>query len=196
MDKTIRVFSLLTLALTTAAGQAMLEHSLAAGGASAGAAAGKGASDALNRLGGLLGAAANTDEPKKDLVQEVKPEKPAPKQKVASAKAAAAPSDAGATAIAVGSGVYYPEPRTLTQYHESSAPVPVRAPIYVERRQARSEDLARVAPGMSRSEVLAMGAFASRISIPEDDGHFLEVLHYDRTTVRVEDGKVISVGRN
>ena len=195
MDKTIRLFSLLTLVLTTASGQAMLEHSLAAGGASAGAAAGKGASDALNRLGGLLGAAASTDEPKKELVKEVKPQ-PAPKQKFASAKASAAPADAGATAIAVGSGVYIPEPRTLTQYHDASAAVPVRAPVYLEPRQARSEDLARVAPGMSRSEVLAMGAFASRISIPEDDGHFLEVLQYDRTTVRVEDGKVISVGRN
>src|SRR5271166_3927522 len=110
MDKTIRIFSLLTLALTTAAGQAMLEHALAASGASAGAVAGKGASDALNRLGGLLGAAANTDEPKKELVKEIKPQ-PAPKQKFASAKASAAPADAGATAIAVGSGVYIPEPR-------------------------------------------------------------------------------------
>lgn len=196
MDKTIRVFLLLTLALTTASAQAMLEHALAAGGASAGAVVGKGASDTLNGLSGLLGKAATTDEPKKELVKEVKPEKPAPKQKVASAKAAAAPSDAGATAIAVGSGVYFPEPRTANQARESSAPVPVRAPVEVQPRQPRSEDLARVTPGMSRSDVLAMGAFAARITIPEDDGHFLEVLQYDRTTVRVEDGKVISVGRN
>jgi hypothetical protein len=196
MDKTIRVFSLLALALTTATGQAMLEHALAAGGASAGAVAGKGASDALNRLGGLLGAAATSNEPKKELVNEVPPQKTAPKQKLASR--AVTPPDAGAAAIAVGSGVYIPEPRGVAQYapgSESEA-VPVRAPIEVEPRQARSEDLARVAPGMSRSDVLAMGGFGSRITIPEDDGHMLEVLQYNKTTVRVEDGKVISVGRN
>jgi hypothetical protein len=174
----------------------MLEHAPAAGGASAGAAAGKGASDALNRLGDLLGKAEKTGEEKKELVREATP-KPAAKQKAPVALKATAPSDAGATAIAVGSGVYYPEqPHVATQYRSQPVPVPVPAPVHVEPRQARSEDLARVEPGMSRSDVLAMGAFASRITIPGDDGHVLEILQYDRTTVRVQDGKVSSVGRN
>jgi hypothetical protein len=196
MDKTIRLFSLLTLALTAASGQAMLEHALAAGGASAGAVAGKSASDALNSLGDLLGKAGKTGEEKKELVREATP-KPASKAKAPVVLKAVAPSNAGATAIAVGSGVYYPEPpHAATQYRSQPVPMPVPAPVYVEPRQARSEDLARVEPGMSRSDVLAMGAFGSRITIPGDDGHVLEVLQYDKTTVRMEDGKVISVGRN
>jgi hypothetical protein len=197
MDKTIRVTLLVAVAFTNAVGQAMLEHSMAAGGASVGAVAGKGASDALNRLSGLLGTAATSDEPKKELVKEAKPEKAAPKQKIAASKVGPS-AGAGATAIAVGSGVYFPEPRPVTQYQprSQSAPVPVRAPEAMEPRQARNEDLARVEPGMSRSDVLAMGSFGSRITVPEDNGRMLEVLQYNGTTIRVEDGKVISVGHN
>ena len=187
-----------TLVLVTAApvfGQAMVEHGVAAAGASAGAAAGKVVSDGLTGLGNLLGGAAKTGEPKQALPKEVvKPEKTITKPQAAAQQAYGA-SVGGSSSSPAAS--YAPQPYRVAQA-EQLAPVPVPEPAAVvsEPRQASSEDLERVQPGMSRSEVLAMGAFASRLTIPGDDGHVLEVLQYDHATVRMEDGKVTSVNRN
>ncbi len=211
MVKNLRVLSLWTattlVLVAPASGQLLVEHAAAAAGAAGGAAAGKAASDALNNLGNLLGGAARTGEPKQELPKEVKPkaEKPAnttpQKARVQSARA----SNRGAANIPAGAEIYPRDtPHSLTTERppsnagSSEGPVPVYAPRRsgVETWQARSEDLQRVQPGMSRSEVLALGSFGSRITIPEDDGHIREVLQYDHATVRMEDGTVTSVSRN
>ena len=202
MGKTIRVLSLSTatalLLLAPAAGQILVEHAAAAAGAAGGAAAGKAASDALNNLGNLLGGAARTGEPKQE-VQEVKPkpEKPVKTTPQKAAGTSARAANAGAPSNPVGGGGYAPDTAAGTDLQPSTGPVPLfAAQTAAEPVQARNEDLERVQPGMSRSEVLALGDFGSRISIPDDDGHLREVLQYDHATVRIEDGKVTSVSRN
>jgi len=194
MGKTLCAF--LLLAAVPGFGQALVEHGVAAAGASAGAAAGKVVSDGLTGLGNLLGAAAKTAEPKQEMPKEMKPDK-APARPPAAKQSYGAPAGGSSAASAAS---YAPQPYRVAQAEprEELAPVPVSAPVAAvpEPRQARSEDLERVQPGMSRSEVLAIGAFSSRITIPGDDGHVLEVLQYDHATVRMEDGKVTSVSRN
>jgi hypothetical protein len=199
MGITVRAFSLWASSLVLAAfasGQSLAEHAAATGGASAGAAAGKVVSDGLASLGGLLSGAAKTGEPPRELPPPVKAEKPAPKSKLAAKSPGS--TDPMAGAIAVGSGIFLPQQHQVVYSHVRSgpAPVPVAAPVFVEPKQARVEDLQRIQPGMPESDVLAMGAFTSRITIPEDDGHLMQLLRYGSTTVHVVDGKVVSVGRN
>jgi hypothetical protein len=60
------------------------------------------------------------------------------------------------------------------------------------------DDLKKVTNGMSREEVLRMGAPSSRIMMDDDEGHLLEVYSYaDKDTsigrVRLKDGAVASV---
>lgn len=202
MAQTNRAFTVVAAALVLSLpifGQGLVEHGAAAAGASAGAAAGKVVSDGLSSLGNLLGGAAKTGQPKQEPAKEAKPDKPLLKQKTG-AHTSSNSSDTGATTIAVGSGIFTPQPHHVVHAEprsQSSVPVPLLAPVtYAEPRQASGEDLDRVKPGMGRSEVLAMGAFFSRITIPQDNGRMLEVLQYDHATVRLEDGAVVSVSRN
>ena len=63
--------------------------------------------------------------------------------------------------------------------------------------QATAEDLKRITNGMSREDVLKLGAPASRITM-DDDGHLLEVFSYsDKDAsigrVRLTDGAVSKV---
>jgi hypothetical protein len=75
--------------------------------------------------------------------------------------------------------------------------VPVAAQMVV--REPTVEEVASIKVGTSSSELrAALGTPESRVSIPGDDGHLLEICQYWAKgeaigTVRLDNGRVISV---
>jgi hypothetical protein len=185
---------LLVLAAGLAGAQTMTEVGASTAGGAIGSAAGKKVSEGITSIFGKVDkAAGKAAKPPEDNsksapllevgpavvvkgpggVESVPPPPPASGHRASVAKPAAVPE-------------------ALPEIQPPPPPPPPPPP------QVTVEDLKRVTNGMSREDVLKLGAPSSRIMMDDDEGHLVEVYSYaDKDTslgrVRLKDGVVSSV---
>lgn len=182
--------------------QSMMEYAGAAAGGSIGGVAGKKVSDGLSKI--LDKVDKQTGEAAKTPPAETKNKLKEAIEKAAAGKKSGPPAVAEVTPAApkgspapafrprwVGPK---PPPETQAQTETAAAlaePAPAPPPP-----PPPAEEIGKIAPGTSRSDLLARaGAPASRISIPDDEG-MLEIYHYrggQSGTVRLRNGVVSEV---
>ncbi len=187
---------LLVIAVTGCAfGQAMTEFAAAAAGSTAGAAGGRKLSDGITAVMGKVGGALDrAADPAMKVAPGIAKDKSA-------LRGAPAPDSSGVPEPLSLRPAADPKPPVLTQaqlelpgsVREFAEPLPQLQPP----PQMHREDLAQVAPGMIRADVLKYGAPASKISMFED-GHMVETYSYRENgqkfgTVKLKDGAVASV---
>jgi hypothetical protein len=162
-----RILFIMPFVAALAGAQTMTEVGASAAGSSVGSAAGKKISDGINSIFG--------------------------KVDKSTAKAAKSPSEDGALlevgpATSKTKGESVPPPPPPAGSHRITAPKPVAAEPLPEivpppppppppAPQVTVEDLKKVTNGMSREDLLKLGAPASRITM-SDDGHLLETFSY------------------
>jgi hypothetical protein len=186
--------------------QSLTEHAAAAAGATIGTAAGKPLGTALGKVFGDVDKSTSTvATPKTAKPIVVKPTETTAHAPVA-APAYAGGGD-GPTASAGGGAVSshravrrrerVVDAEVLPPAPATPIMVPVAAQIVV--REPTVEEVASIKVGTSSSELrAALGTPESRVSIPGDDGHLLEICQYWAKgeaigTVRLDNGRVISV---
>jgi hypothetical protein len=200
------------------AGQSLTEHAAAAAGATIGTAAGKPLGTALGRVFG---------EVDKTTSKAAGPKiaKPEPAKPVAVAPAAAPSAATGhPTGTAGGSGSGGGDvaasggggsAKSGSSHHASrSKELPVEpapfaavniAPIIAEpviKKEPTVEEVSSIKMGATASELTAaLGAPESKVSIPGDDGHLMEICQYWAKgepvgTIRLDNGRVVSVQAN
>jgi len=181
----------------TAGAQSLAEHAAAAAGATIGTAAGKPLSNAITNIFGKTDAAARKAA---SAPVEVK----APPRTTAVEPGPALPNQAGAPTLPpIGEpaparhGGFARRPAVAQETPDvMPEPLPVPAP---PRKEPTAEEVASVQVGMSEQDLLtALGQPESRVTIPDDDGHLVEICQYWASgkqlgTVRLDNGQVISV---
>jgi hypothetical protein len=194
-----RILFMMPLLVAVASAQTMTEVGASAAGSAIGSAAGKKVSDGITAIFGKVdkttAKAAKTpaeDNSKAAPLLDVGPGAPRISGGVSSSGGATEsvpppPPPAGHRASVAKPVVA----EALPEIAPPPPPPPPPAP------QVTAEDLKKVASGMSREDLLKLGAPASRIMM-EDDGHMLETFTYaDRDTslgrVRLTDGVVSKV---
>jgi len=206
--------SLLSIANLQA--QSLAEHGAAAAGATIGTAAGKPLSGAITKIFG------DTDNEVKTVNRGItKPSTrtPPPAENLAPAgsppSAAAGSGDVGPSGSSGGSATL--SPGALEGSHRAAVrrrkpgastavlqplPAPITPPAFVEPpapKQPTVQEVAGIQVGASEQDVLAaLGVPASRVTIPDDDGHLRESFQYwangsQLGTIRLDNGSVISV---
>lgn len=161
--------------------QALVEHAVAAAGAVAGTAGGKGLSFMLDKT---LEQAAKTAEV---------PAAPPPSGKVVKAAATGAIESIPAHSRARASGRASREKPVFASSADRSVPLRLSGPV-----APSSEDFAKVREGGSRQDVLtALGIPSSHVTIP-DEGHLIEIMSYQNRgrsigSIRLDNGHVVSV---
>jgi hypothetical protein len=195
------------IASTSLFGQSLTEHAAAAAGATIGTAAGKPLGTALGKIFGDVdqstNKAAKTAKP-----AQAKPAAVAPPETPVAAPAATlvAPAPIGGADAAVGGGGGGSSHRSARrrelpiQAAEPAALAPI-APVIAAPvvKEPTVEDVASIAVGATSSEMrAALGTPESKVSIPGDDGHLLEICQYWAKgepvgTIRLDNGRVISV---
>ena len=206
-----------TLALTALLGsfvastglvaQSLTEHAAAAAGATVGTAAGKPLGTALGKVFADLDK--STSKPATRTARPVAV-KPAPLDRpetTAHAAPAPVPAVVGGD-IAAGTGSVdssrrsaHRRPRTVQAEAVVPPPItPVAAPVAeVVVKEPTLAEVASIKVGTTSSELrAALGAPESRVSIPGDDGHLLEICQYWAKgepvgTIRLDNGHVVSV---
>jgi hypothetical protein len=199
------------------AGQSLTEHAAAAAGATMGTAAGKPLGTALGKVFGEVDkTTSKAAGPKVAKPEPAKPVAVAPA--AAPSKVAEHPKGGGSGGGDVagsggGGGSKSGSPRHASRGRElpvEAAPVvaistPIIAqPIIAEpiRKEPTVEEVARIKVGATASELsMVLGAPESKVSIPGDDGHLLEICQYWAKgepvgTVRLDNGRVVSVQPN
>jgi hypothetical protein len=183
--------------------QSLAEHAAAAGGATVGTAAGKPLGTALGNIFGNMDkstskAAGTTVVKPAALKTEPKPA-PAPPLVSASAGESGA---SGASGARTSSARRTARRRESPAESSASAAIPppitpiAAAPVV---KQPSVEEIAAVKVGATANELEAtLGTPESRVSIPDDDGHLLEICQYWSQgqalgTIRLDNGRVISV---
>ncbi len=208
------------VASTCVVGQSLTEHAAAAAGATIGTAAGKPLGSALGKIfGDVDTTASKAAAPKtaKPLGTDSAPAKPAPIAPPQLADHASTPvvaSGGGGGDTVVGGGGGGGDGgtshrSTRRREHpvdlEAAVPapvipeptVPVVAPPVV--KEPTVEDVASIKVGATASELHAvLGPPESKVSIPGDDGHLLEICQYwakgePLGTIRLDNGRVVSV---
>ena len=196
-------------------GQSLAEHAAAAAGATVGTAAGKPLGTALGKVFGSM----DNSTSKAAGAKVVKPVEPrAEITTSAPALAPAPPLLSGGSGESAGSGsgsgaarAASASNRRAARRRESSAAAgsldsaqisqaPI-TPIVVEPvvKELSVEEIAAVKVGATGKELEAsLGPPESRVSIPDDDGHLLEICQYWSKgqalgTVRLDNGRVVSV---
>lgn len=189
-------------AASVCAAQSMIEYAAAAAAGTAGSAGGKVVSNSLDRIfdktGKLIG---KTAEGPKETPGQSKASKAAPKSSATSYSDSAPSRPAPGRAARVRSGksrsphavpyVTAPPGAFLQAFEAELPPAPPQA-------TASAEELARIAPGASRQDLVnRIGAPSYRVRI-SGDGHVQEIYHYSANgasigSVRVVDGTVSSV---
>jgi hypothetical protein len=189
-------------------GQSLAEHAAAAAGATVGTAAGKPLGTALGKIFGDVDNSAS----KAAGTKVIKP--PEPKVEVTRSAPAIAPGPvaplgasggSGASADSGGGGSASAAHRTARRREPAAASEPLASapitPLVVEPvvKEPSVEEIAAVKVGATATELEAtLGAPESRVSIPDDDGHLLEICQYwskgqQLGTVRLDNGRVVSV---
>ena len=190
--------------------QALSEHAAAAAGATIGTAAGKPLGTALGKIFGDMNKQTSTaagvkaKKPVEPKVVKAKPEETAPSR---SASLAGAPSGGSFGAGGGGGSAAAPAHHGARRHEtpEAFEPVAVPAtpivPVVSEPvvRQPTIDEVAAVKVGASSHDLeTALGAPESRVSIPDDDGHLIEINQYWANgqplgTIRLDNGRVVSV---
>lgn len=197
-------------------GQSLAEHAAAAAGATIGTAAGKPLGTSLGKIFGGMDKTASTAATPAPKAVNPDAAKPAP-----TGSAAGAPRST--PALAVGGDDAGPASGSASQGH-SAVLAPVAHHRSARRRQPEAEPIptapitpitpviaapvvkeptaqqvASIKVGASASELHELlGAPESKVSIPGDDGHLLEICQYWANgepvgTVRLDNGRVVSV---
>ena len=196
--------AVLVSTLLAAAGlqaQSLAEHAAAAAGATIGTAAGKPLSNAISTIFGKTDTAANKAATAPSVSKSSTPVTPATPSVALPAvqggpgggdapSGSSAPSRHGGfphhAAIARNPGV------ASTALPEILAPEP-------PRKEPTAEDFAAVQVGASEQDLLsALGQPESKVTIPDDDGHLIEICQYwaggqNLGTVRLDNGLVVNV---
>lgn len=204
---------------TNLAGQSLAEHAAAAAGATIGTAAGKPIGTSLGKIfGGMDNAASKAATPAPKAVKP-EPAKPAPAGPPANAAApapAATVSGGEGDSVSAGrsaphsAGLFGATPvarhRSARRHQTEAAPIeaapitpitPVPAEPVV--KEPTPQQVASVKVGATANEVSQLlGTPESKVSIPGDDGHLLEICQYWANgepigTVRLDNGRVVSV---
>jgi hypothetical protein len=198
-------------------GQSLTEHAAAAAGATIGTAAGKPLGTALGRVFGEV----NKPDPAPAKTTKPAPAKPvavAPAAAPATAAVAAHPSagagtsggDEGDTAGGGSGGSSTTASARHAARHKAilDEPQPIAAAPVVTIvaepvvKEPSVQDVASIQVGATASQLReVLGAPESRVSIPGDDGHLLEICQYWAKgepigTIRLDNGHVISVQAN
>jgi len=182
-------------------GQSLTEHAAAAAGATIGTAAGKPLGTALGKIFGSM----DQSTSKAAGTKVVKPIETKPTVTTSAPSAAVqftgsgGPVDGGGAAVSTRhSGRRREVPAaTEPQAYAPSAEAPVVAEPVV--KEPSVEEIAAVQVGATSNELqAALGAPESRVSIPDDDGHLVEICQYwskgqPLGTVRLDNGRVVSV---
>jgi hypothetical protein len=198
------------VASTSLIAQSLTEHAAAAAGATIGTAAGKPLGTALGKVFGDVDKSASTvAAPKVAKPIVVKPSPVVSSDATAHATVAPAPSvggDDSSPAAGGGGGSSHRSARrrerkidaeVLAPAPSTPVIVPVAAEIVV--KEPTIQDIASIRVGASSSELRdALGVPESKVSIPGDDGHLLEICQYwakgePLGTIRLDNGHVISV---
>ena len=182
-------------------GQSLTEHAAAAAGATIGTAAGKPLGTALGKIFGSMDqSTSKAAGPKVVKPVETKP------TATTSAPAAAVqfagsggPVDGGSAAVSTRHSSRRREVPAAAepQPYAPSAEAPAVAEPVV--KEPSVEEIAAVQVGATSNELqAALGAPESRVSIPDDDGHLVEICQYwskgqPLGTVRLDNGRVVSV---
>ena len=207
--------------------QSLAEHAAAAAGATIGTAAGKPISNAVTKIFGQTEdhtRAASTAGVKRAEPEKPSPAGPAATATGGAQTPDAPPATASTGSSATSTTDELTEPASsarrsraesrrtaarLRRQRESAAaidptatlPAPVAAPIPVEPvvKEPTAEEVAGIQIGASDRDVLAaLGTPASRVTIPDDDGHLRESFQYwakgsQIGTVRLDNGYVVKV---
>jgi hypothetical protein len=191
--------------ISPAYGQNIIEHAAAAAGATIGTGAGKALSNGIDKI---LGKAAETGSTagKPSTVRPPTTTPVAPPPPVSKSVPAVLPGTDSSSGPTGGTTQH-------ARTRRSAAPVDPDKPVFAAPEVAAytpapmaiappppsPEDFAKVKEGSPREDVhAALGAPSSRITIPGDDGHLLEILSYDDGnrhigTVRMDNGVVVSI---
>jgi hypothetical protein len=189
--------------------QSLTEHAAAAAGATIGTAAGKPLGTALGKVFGDVDKSASTvSTPKAAKPVVVKPAAAGAPETTANTQVAPLTivGGGGGSAVASGGGSSHRSARRRERVVEpdavAAAPItPIAAPVAAEVvvKEPTVEDIASIKVGATASELrAALGVPESRISIPGDDGHLLEICQYWAKgepvgTIRLDNGRVVSV---
>ncbi len=203
------------IASTSLPGQSLTEHAAAAAGATIGTAAGKPLGTTLGRIFSETDkTAATAATPKTTKPVATKSAPPAPEAErsatvVITASGPAAGGGGGESGASAGSGHSALLARHASRRREApieAAPV-AAAPITsvlepvnaAPVKEPSAQDLASIQVGATTSELhAALGTPESKVTIPDDDGHLLEICQYWAKgepvgTVRLNNGRVVSV---
>lgn len=203
--------------------QSLAEHGAAAAGATIGTAAGKPLSGAITKIFGDVDDQAKTaakpvSKPATAATSE-KPPAGSSKSPAAAAGAVPAGADGGSGSGAAGGSTgtsktdelvgstlarrrSTAKPRHTFSSLQNSVPAPLAPPPVVEPPAPKvltAEEVANIKLGASEKDVLAtLGVPASRVIIPDDDGHLRESYQYWANgsqvgTVRLDNGYVVKV---
>jgi hypothetical protein len=191
--------------------QSLSEHAAAAAGATIGTAAGKPLGTSLGKIFGSMdkstsnAAGAKTTKPVQPKIVKPAPEAAAPAR---SASLVGAPGPSGGSFGSGSGGGGSASARHASRRHIVAEPVePVAAleppivPLVPEPviKEPTIDEIAAVKVGETAGDLqAALGAPESRVSIPDDDGHLLEICQYwskgqPLGTIRLDNGRVISV---
>lgn len=197
---------------TSLVGQSLTEHAAAAAGATIGTAAGKPLGTALGNIFGSVDkstskAATTTKAPKPANPAVSKPAAPSGTTTPV-ATVGIAPSAGGAS---IGGGGVAPTERGGGSHHSArrreaaveAEPViaPPVVPLAAEQvvKEPTEGEVASIKVGSTAGEMrAALGAPESSVSIPDDDGHLVEICQYwakgaQIGTIRLDNGRVVSV---
>lgn len=195
------------IASTSLVGQSLTEHAAAAAGATIGTAAGKPLGTALGKIfGDVDKSTSNAATPKTAKPVPTKPVPVAPPETTEHASVPLVAPIGGGDAGAGGSGgggtgaSSHRSARRRELDTEPVAAAPI-APIVTVPvvKEPSVQDVASIQVGATGSEMrAALGTPESRVSIPGDDGHLLEICQYWAKgeaigTIRLDNGRVISV---
>lgn len=186
-------------------GQSLTEHAAAAAGATIGTAAGKPLGTALGKIFGSM----DQSTSKAAGTKVVKPVETKPTV-TTSEPTSAAPllggsvgSDGSGGGSSTSSSAWHSGRRRERPVEgESQAFAPgAEAPVVAEPvvKEPSVEEIAAVQVGATSNELqAALGAPESHVSIPDDDGHLVEICQYwskgqPLGTVRLDNGRVVSV---
>jgi hypothetical protein len=189
------------LLVTGLQAQSLAEHAAAASGATIGTAAGKPLSNAITKIFGQTDASA-----KKAASAPVTMKSPDKPEREYTAPVQLAPQSGGGELPSLGGG---PAPtrhggfsasRSSREYAAvtPTAQIPAYIPEPV-RPEPTAEEFATIQVGASEQDVITkLGQAESKVTIPDDDGHLLEICQYwskgkQLGTVRLDNGLVVNV---
>jgi hypothetical protein len=204
--RSLAIIALGSLAVSfSLAGQTLTEHAAAAAGATIGTAAGKPLGTALGKIFGSMdqstSKAAGTTKVVKPVEPKVEVTTRAPSLPASPGSSGASVGSGGGGSIAVSAG-HSGRRRELPAETEPQALAPgAEAPVVAVPvvKEPSVEEIAAIQVGATSNELqAALGAPESRVSIPDDDGHLLEICQYwskgqPLGTVRLDNGRVVSV---